>query len=98
MPATASFRFLQIFFICFLDVVMIVSGVSAVVWLLAARRTKLQPLCTPGFASYKGTSGVGIWPLFVFSCIMQIAVLGTLVRHLYASGTSPDVHPVENRV
>lgn len=64
------------FFICFLDVIMIVSG----------------------YASYRGETDVGIWPLFVFSCIMQIAVLGTLVSHLYASGTSPDVHPVENRV
>ena len=51
-----------------------------------------------GYVSYQGLNKIAIWPFFVFSCIMQIIVVGTLVSHLYASGTSPDVHPVENRV
>jgi len=56
---------LQLFFICFLDVIMIVSG----------------------FVSYKAESPVGMWPISSSLCIMQIAVLGTLVTHLYASRT-----------
>lgn len=51
-----------------------------------------------GYASYRGITALGIWPLFVFSCIMQIAILATLVSHLITSGSSSDVHPVENRV
>lgn len=51
-----------------------------------------------GFVSYVAVSDVGIWPFFVFSCVMFFVVVGTLVSHLYASGISEDVHPVENRV
>ena len=51
-----------------------------------------------GFVSYQGVSNVGIWPFFVFSCIMQIVIVGTLVSHLYQTGVSKEVHPVENRV
>jgi len=66
----------QVFFLCVVDVIMIVSG----------------------FVSFSGESNVGIWPFYVFSCIMQIIIVGTLVSHLDSSRRSPDVHPVEVKV
>jgi hypothetical protein len=51
-----------------------------------------------GYASNQAETNGSVWPLYVFSCIMQIMIMSTLIRHLYAAGQSADVHPVENRV